>query len=354
VNTYSPNAIELPNVARWFADELPDRGRPVAARAMLGGRSNLTFQLELDDGTSVVLRRPPMAGVTHTAHDVHREYRVQSALTNGGIPVPRPLGYCPDTSMIGAPFFIMEVVTGSVLRDARDARDMRPPIARRLGALLADTLADIHSVDVEALGLGGLGRPDGYLNRQLRCWSQRWEHASFALRDAEATPEFVRLVARLENRMPRRSRVGLLHGDYRLDNAIVQVAETPRIAAVLDWELSTLGDPLADLGLTLVHWSVIEELRAEGIPLEASAVAGCAFGSGADFAQRYADRSGLDLSQLDFYLGLGCVKLAAVLSGVIARAVQTSGSVEMPGYAAAIPALLRRAHAFLDHPGEVR
>lgn len=346
-------SIDLPALAGWFAGALPDRGRPAAARTLDGGRSNLTFRLELDGGGAVVLRRPPLAGVLQSAHDVQREYRVLRALSGRGIPVPRPLAYCADPAVIGAPFFVMEFVEGAVLRDLSDVRGLPVAAARRLGGLLADTLADIHGVDVADVGLGDLAAADGYLNRQLRRWSRQWERTAPAVSDPRVSADFAQLVTRLEQRVPRRTTAGLLHGDYRLDNVIVRgegsqmaaVSNEPQIAAVLDWELSTLGDPLADLGLTLVHWSVVEELRAEGVPLAASAVGRPGFGSGADFAARYSERSGRDLSELDFYLALGCMKLAAVLAGVLARGVRDAG------YAAAIPALVRRAHGFLDEPG---
>jgi aminoglycoside phosphotransferase (APT) family kinase protein len=337
-------SIDLPALAGWFAEVLPGRGRPTAARTLDGGRSNLTFRLELDGGGAAVLRRPPLAGLLQSAHDVQREYRVLHALSGSGIPVPRPLAYCADPAVIGAPFFVMEFVDGAVLRDASDVRDLPAAAARRLSGLLADTLADIHGVDAAAVGLGDLGTADGYLNRQLRRWSQQWERTAPAAADPRVSADFAHLVTRLERRVPRRTAAGLLHGDYRLDNVIVR-GEGSQIAAVLDWELSTLGDPLADLGLTLVHWSVVEELRAEEVPLAAPAVAEPGFGSGADFAARYSRRSGRDLSELDFYLALGCMKLAAVLAGVLARGVCATG------YAAAIPALVRRAHGFLDDPG---
>ena len=350
MDTDPAQCIDLPTISAWFADALPDLGRPVRVQTLDGGRSNLTFRLELDDGAAVVLRRPPMAGVLESAHDVEREYRVLAALTGHGIPVPRPLAYCADPAIAGAPFFVMEFVAGTTLRFPRDARDVPAQAAGRIGEMLAETLADIHGVDVTAVGLGDLGRADGYLRRQLRRWTDHWERTSHASTDAETELWFARLTTRLERRVPERSEACLLHGDYRLDNVIVRLAG-PRIAAVLDWEMSTLGDPMADLGLALVHWSVLEELRREGVPLAASAVAEPAFGSGADFARRYAARSGRDLDELDFYLAFGCMKLAAVLSGVIARAAQGSGIAGEPGYPAAIPALIRRAHAFLDDPG---
>ena len=197
-----------------------------------------------------MLRRPPLGHVLPTAHDMSREYRVLSALAGTEVPAARPVAFCEDAEVVGAPFYLMENVPGVVLRSRQDTAVLTEPQAAELSERLADMLAAIHSVDVEAVGLGGLGRGAGYLTRQLGRWQRQWE-----LSKTREMPGYDELVRRLTATLPPEGETTLVHGDFRLDNVLVTLAPQPRITAVVDWEMATLGDPLADLGLTLVYWT---------------------------------------------------------------------------------------------------
>jgi aminoglycoside phosphotransferase (APT) family kinase protein len=369
--------IDIPRFAAWLARSLPAAGSITAIEVIAGGRSNLTYRVELataeadpdtDTATDtavaaagglsrVVVRRPPLGHVLPTAHDMGREYRVLSALADSAVPVPRPLALCPDEDVIGAPFYVMEYVTGHVLRTAEDAAaaGVTADQARALSGQLVDVLANIHLLDVEAAGLADFGRPAGYLARQLRRWGKQWESSHAARVQAagkpDELPEYDRLAARLAARLPaaESASAALVHGDYRLDNALVQLAPEPLIAAVVDWEMSTLGDPLADLGLSLVYWADPDDEERLAIPVGSTVTSTPGFGTGQDFAERYAAQTGFDLTDLDFYVAFGCFKLAVVLEGINARFLQNATVGE--GFAeigAAVPVLIDRAHRILD------
>ncbi|GAB3691358.1 phosphotransferase family protein [Actinocorallia lasiicapitis] len=332
--------LDHSRLSQWFASSLPSLGAVTGAELIAGGRSNLTYRIELEGGP-VALRRPPLGHVLPTAHDMVREHRVLSGLVGeGSVPVPRPLALCGDTDVLGAPFYVMEWVDGRIIRTVEDAVDVPPEQAAALSDRLAEALAAIHLLDVEKAGLADFGRPEGYMARQLKRWGQQWERSK--TRDL---PAYDRLVERLAAGLPENPRMGLVHGDFRLDNALVRLAPEPAIAAVVDWEMSTLGDPLADLGLTLVYWT---EPQDEPLPVGSTVTAAPGFPSRAEFAETYARLTGFDLSGIDYYTAFGCFKLAVVLEGIHARFLQHAtvgdGFEEL---GAAVPILVDRAHRIL-------
>jgi aminoglycoside phosphotransferase (APT) family kinase protein len=341
--------IDVPRLSAWLADRLPGDGQITDIERLAGGRSNLTYRLHLGDG-NVVLRRPPLGHVLPTAHDMRREYTVLTALDGSDVPVPKPLALCDDEDVIGAPFYIMDHVEGRVMRAPEDATDVTPDEARALSERLAEVLAAIHRLDVESAGLSDFGRPQGYMTRQLRRWGRQWEasHTTDPARDIDASYE--RLVKRLGERLPDDGLTGLVHGDFRLDNALVRVRPEPRIAAVVDWEMSTLGDPLSDLGLTLVYWA--DPGETTGPAVGSTVTSGPGFLTRREFAGRYADLTGYDLADLDFYVAFGCYKLAVILEGIHARFLQKATVGEgFDQIGASVPVFLDRAHHVLDQGG---
>ncbi|ACY96842.1 MULTISPECIES: phosphotransferase family protein [Thermomonospora] len=343
--------VDVPRLAAWLERTLPGSGQITGVRLIAGGRSNLTYGITLADGRRVVLRRPPLGHVLPTAHDMAREYRVLSALSGGsGVPVPTPLAFCDDEDVIGARFYVMDHVEGRVLRTMEDAADVTPEQARQLSERLAEVLAAIHTVDVEAAGLADFGRPAGYMARQLKRWGQQWERSREAILATGATrdlPAYERLVRRLGERLPESGPVGLVHGDYRLDNALTRLEPRPEIAAVVDWEMSTLGDPLSDLGLTLVYWAQADDEHR--LPVGATVTAAPGFLTRREFAERYAELTKFDLSDIDFYVAFACYKLAVILEGIHARYLQNATVGEgFDKIGDAVPLLLDRAHHILD------
>jgi aminoglycoside phosphotransferase (APT) family kinase protein len=361
--TDAPPGIPSPaRLAGWLNDHVP--GGPVELtdiQLIAGGRSNLTYRLTLSgspgtEGTGasrlLVLRRPPLGHVLPTAHDMSREYRVLSALAGTQVPVAPLVAACTDDEVIGAPFYVMEYVPGVVLRTRADTEALTEPQAADLSRCLADMLAAIHGVDVAAVGLGDLGRGAGYLRRQLDRWQRQWK-----LSATREMPGYDELVERLTAALPAEGEVTLVHGDFRLDNALVTLKPEPRITAVVDWEMATLGDPLADLGLTLVYWTEDGEggwltpadapTGTRGVSTDATASPG--FWTRAQFAAEYARLTGRDVSRIGYYMGFGYFKLAVVLEGIHARYLQhqTVGEgFEREGVA--VPLLIARAHQVLD------
>lgn len=343
--------IDVPRLARWLDRELPGSGRIGAIDLIAGGRSNLTYGITLDGGRRIVLRRPPLGHVQPTAHDMGREYRVLTALGDGtAVPVPRTLAFCDDEDVIGARFYLMDYVEGRVLRSRDDADDLTHEQANGLSEALAAALAAIHTVDVKAVGLEDFGRPSGYMARQLKRWGKQWDGSQEAVRATGTTrdlPEYDRLVARLGDRMPADAPARLVHGDFRLDNALARLEPRPEIAAVVDWEMSTLGDPLSDLGLTLVYWA--EAADEDRLPVGATITSAPGFFTRREFTERYAALTGFDLADLDFYVAFACFKLAVILEGIHARYLQKATVGEgFDQIGDGVPILLDRAHRTLD------
>ncbi len=249
---FGPPGLDLHRLREYLDVQCPGvLDGPLTAEVIAGGRSNLTYEVSGASG-SIVLRRPPLAHVLPTAHDMSREYTVIAALHPTGFPVPDPLHLCIDKDVIGAPFYLMSYVDGVVLRDAEDITALSRAEAARSSELLVDTLATLHATDPAAIGLADFGRPEGYLERQVRRWHQQWE--------ASKTRELATLeevAATLRDTVPTGGRAGIVHGDFRLDNCMYD-KPISQILAVLDWEMATLGDPLADLGLMVVYTELAE------------------------------------------------------------------------------------------------
>jgi aminoglycoside phosphotransferase (APT) family kinase protein len=336
-------------IGPYLAAELGDDGwRDCQVRLVSGGKSNLTFYVASAAG-EVVLRRPPLSTVLPTAHDMRREHTVMTALASTDVPVPRTLTLCSDESVVGAPFYVMERVHGHIVRDSLPPGYADAPGQRHaIGIGFVDVLASLHQVDPQSVGLSGYGRPDGYMERQVRRWTSQWEASR---QDEEPDgPALDRLAARLRESLPPSPAGPIVHGDYRLDNTLLHPTQPGRVAAVLDWELSTLGDPFADLGLLYVYWPEPDDgPERQGTLAVESVTSLPGFPRRAELYERYAQRTGRDLSALPWYVGFGAFKLAVVCAGVAARgragAMIGEGFVEM---AQRIGPLVRLGHGALD------
>ncbi|HET7018066.1 MAG TPA: phosphotransferase family protein [Streptosporangiaceae bacterium] len=343
-----PSVPGIDNPAKleaWISENVPADRRPgplTGISLISGGRSNLTYRLDFGDHT-LVLRRPPLGHVLPTAHDMTREYRVISALA-GTIPVPVPVVFCADTEIVDAPFYLMGYVTGEVLRTREDGARLSEDQARQLSELTIDMLAAIHSVDIDAVGLTGFGRPEGYMTRQLARWQRQWE-----LSNSRAVPGYDELVKRLEADLPQSAAGTLVHGDLRLDNMLVTLEPAASVAAVVDWEMSTLGDPLADLGLTLMYWTDPGDDDWLRLSEGGSVTTIPGFLRRADAAARYSELTGRDISSIGYYMAFGCFKLAVVLEGIHARFLQNKTVGEgFEREGPAVPKMIERAHHLLD------
>jgi aminoglycoside phosphotransferase (APT) family kinase protein len=304
------NGIDRERLEPWLADHVGGAKPPFSFDRIAGGRSNLTYRVGDAGEGRWILRRPPMGATLGSAHDMGREHRILSALAPAGLPVPTPIALCEDEGVTGAVFYVMEFVDGLVLRDEDEVAAAFDEDGRReIGFALVDTLVDLHAVDPGSVGLGELARHDGYAERQLKRWKRQWDASK--TRDLDAMEE---AHERLSARVPPQAGTSLVHGDYRLDNVIL--ARSGEVAAIVDWELCTLGDPLADLGLLMVYWA---EQRDKVVPLTRAPTLAPGFPSREELSARYAERSGRDISQLDFFVALGYWKLAAILEGVYAR-----------------------------------
>jgi aminoglycoside phosphotransferase (APT) family kinase protein len=313
--TGAPGGIDSPKVSAWFAANIPGVSLPLAFQRVAGGRSNLTFEVRDAGGTRYVLRRPPISHVLPTAHDMSREHRIIAAMSPAGVPVPPALGLCTDQAVNGAPFYVMGFVEGIIARNEADVEETLDVGARgHAGLALVDTLAQIHALDPDTVGLGDLGRKEGYIARQLRRWYGNYQ-AALASRRGDTNVDIDEVHDQLAAHIPEQGPASVVHGDYRLDNCIV--SRDGGVLAVLDWELCTLGDPLADLGQLLVYWREPGEFAALG---DAPTLAP-GFPSRADLTSRYGGATGRDLSHLDFYAAFAYWKLACILEGVYARYV---------------------------------
>jgi len=306
----APEGIDRAAVEAWFGQHIPSAELPLTFERISGGHSNLTYGVRDAAGKRWALRRPPLGKRLGSAHDMGREQRVVSALAGTPVPVAPVAGFCEDESVNEAPFYVMEFVDGPILRGLAEADAFPDEDDRRaIGERVVDTLVEIHAVDPDAVGLGDLGRKEDYVARQLHRWQGQWEKSK-----TRELPAIDAVHERLAARIPEQGPATIVHGDYRLDNMIL----TPEgeVAAVVDWELCTLGDPLADVGLLMVYWP---EAGEETIALGQPATLAPGFPKREELKARYAERSGRDLSQLDFFVALGYWKLAIILEGVYAR-----------------------------------
>jgi len=304
-------ALPVGRVVAWLAERGVDLVGPVRADLISGGRSNLTYTLTGADGHRVVLRRPPSGGILATAHDMTREWRFISALRATGVPVAEPLALA-DTEVLGVPFYVMSYVDGLVLHDAADAQDL-PPAARQCAAAsLIDTMVSLHHLDIDGVGLGDVGRRDDYVGRQLRRWKRQWDQSSCTgITAVEAAHE------RLAAAAPPQRLTGIVHGDFRLGNMIC--GADGQIRAVLDWELATLGDPLADFGWTLSWWVEPGEAGTTVVTPTAPPSVLPGFPPRRWLMERYADGIGAALDRINFYVAFAHWRGACISAGVLTR-----------------------------------
>ena len=331
----------LPPIAfdEWLRTELPEYvgDGDWDAELISGGLSNITYRVHLSTG-AIIVRRPPLGELLPSAHDMSREYRVLGSLATTPVPVPQVLNFCTDPQVLGQPFYVMAEVPGVVLRSADDTAALTATERASSTESFIETLAELHTLEPDAVGLGDYGRPEGYCSRQIRRWGEQWARSN-----TRPLPDMDALLVGLADAVPASQRTSIVHGDYRLDNMIVCPSNSYRVAAVLDWELSTLGDPLADLGMTLTYWHDVGDTERAEIPVAAGITAHDGFPTGRELAETYSRLTGIDLDNLAFYLAFGAMKLAVILEGVNSRylAGQTVGK----GYdkaGQAVPVLVSR------------
>ena len=326
--------VDLARLTGWLDAHHPGlRGGDLDGEVIAGGKSNLTYRIT-DGSRTWALRRPPLAHVLPTAHDMVREYRVISALAGTAVPVAEAIALCDDPAVLGAPFYLMGFVDGVVLDRPDVLAGLDEAAARRSCELLMDTLVDLHDVAPAAVGLGDFGRPEGFLARQVRRWHQQWEAS-----ETRPLAELGATVERLTAALPEQAAPAIVHGDYRLTN-VMFASDIGHIAAVVDWEMATLGDPLTDLGLLVVY----QDLAQQGDTIMPRMLPERGFLTAAQMVARYAQRSSRELDRLNWYVGFGYFKLAVVAEGIHHRylAGKTVGE-GFDHFGAAVPLLLAAA-----------
>ncbi len=338
------DGIDATGVTAWFEQHIAGVRPPLTFELIAGGRSNLTFCVTDSSGRRYVLRRPPLGHVLATAHDMGREHRIISALAPTPVPVAPTLGFCDDLEVNGAPFYVMDFVDGVIVRDPGTASLLDRPARERAGQSLIEVLVAIHAVDPDSVGLGDLGRKDGYIARQLKRWYGQFNQSK--LRDVPVVDEMHDF---LSGHIPDQQGTAIVHGDYRLDNCIL--APAGDVTAVLDWEICTLGDPLADLGLLMVYWTDPDDMvTALG---GGSATTAEGFPRRDDLRAMYSARSDRDLTHLDFYVAFGYWKLACILDGVYTRYAQGAMGSDGAAWEAFGDTVIRLAEASKSAAGSL-
>jgi len=306
----TPFGIDEPAVDAWLGEHVPALTTPCSFELIAGGQSNLTFEGRDAHGVRFVLRRPPVGAVLQSAHDMGREHRIMSALDRTPVPVPETLGRCDDNAVTGAPFYVMRFVDGVIVRDAADAEVLPRSVRPHVGETMIDALVSLHALDPTAAGLGDLGRHTDYIARQLRRWSAQWDAS--ADQSIPAVPE---THGRLAASIPPQRRTSIVHGDFRMDNVVLSPGGD--VLAVLDWELCTLGEPLADLGMLLVNWVSPGE-RTDYL-LSGTPTAAGGFDDRNAIIARYAQGTGYDVSGIAYFVAFSLWKLACIAEGIRAR-----------------------------------
>lgn len=307
--------LDLARLGAWLSSAVPGAGAQLTAKLIAGGKSNLTYRVT-DGNSSWIVRRPPVGELLATAHDMSREYRMMSALAPTAVPVPAMYAFCDDVAVLGAPFYVMAEVDGSPYRRATELEPLGVERTRAISERLVDTLITVHSVDPASVGLADFGRPQAFLGRQVERW--RKQFAAARTRDLPAMEELYQALAA---RVPADSAPGIVHGDYRLDNVLMDSRDQP--AAVLDWELATIGDSLTDLSLMVAYG----RLAASGNPEVSDVSEAPGFLSEQEIIDRYRAGIGRSLGDFGFYLGLAFFKMAGIFEGIHYRYVngQTVG-----------------------------
>lgn len=304
--------LDLEQLEPYLRNHIPELSGPLTVEQFPSGHSNLTYSVTLG-GKEMVLRRPPFGSKVKTAHDMGREYHVLSEI-HSVYPAPQPVLYCADESVIGAPFYLMERVRGIVLRRNLPAGFNLPPdTARRLSEAFIDNLALLHNLDYSAIGLASLGKPQGYLERQVKGWIERYDGSK-----TDELPEIAQMTDWLTARMPAQSGSTLVHNDYKYDNMVLDADDITRIKAVLDWEMCTLGDPLTDLGTALAYWvNVDDPPDLQMVRWGPTAIPGSL--SRAELLERYSRQTGRDVSNIVFYYVFALFKVAVIIQQIYYR-----------------------------------
>ena len=330
MNTTS--GIRKKEVRKWLDAHVDGVEGELEYQQIIGGHSNLTYTVVEESGRKWVLRRPPLGHVLATAHDMSREYRVIKALAESGVPVPKVVGLCEDSDINDAPFYVMDFVEGIVVRDAEIARSQPLPVRKKMGESLLETLVSLHAVNVDEVGLGDLARKDGYIERQLKRWKAQFEQST-----NREIPGVFEIHDKLLRNVPMQQGVGIVHGDYRLDNTIM--TETGEVAAVLDWELCTLGDVLSDLAAIISYSNDLTGMETQAMSVEG-------FPTPDEVRNLYGNLSERDLSKLDFYIAFAYWRLACILEGVYTR--YAAGVMGSEADAAAIQIFGERVLLLID------
>jgi aminoglycoside phosphotransferase (APT) family kinase protein len=349
--TSAPPGIHYEPVSRFFAEHVPGGDCPLTFTLISGGRSNLTYLVE-GAGQKWVLRRPPLGHVLPTAHDMAREFKVLSGVAKADFPAPRPIALCEDPAVNDYPFYVMDYREGVILDvGLPEGFATTSEERRRIGLGLIDTMVKLHAIDYEAVGLGDFGRPQGYLERQVRRWSEQWERSK-----TREMPEIDEVIRRLRAAIPASSESTIVHGDFRLGNIMLARDDPGRIVAVLDWEMATLGDPLSDLGYTLIYWgnatdsesrlSARDHARTTTMP---------GFLTREELVAEYHRRTGRNVDQIDYYQVFANYKLAVIVEGIHARylAGETVGE-GFEGYAESSRMLISLALEIADASADPR
>ncbi len=316
--TDGPMGFDIDRVVPWLCERIPSMQPPLTWTKLAGGHSNFTYRVVDSAGLAFVVRRPPLGELLPSAHDMGREFKVMSALWPTPVPVPQPLAFCDDPAVTGANFYVMSAADGRSLYNGEEVEAWIPePLRREHGFHFIDVLADLHAVDPFEIGLGDLGRPDAYVARQLKRWKASW--------DASKTldlPEVDSLHAYLSANTPEQGPARLVHGDYGLHNVVSN--SMGRVVAVIDWEISTLGDPMADLAYAINAWGKPGEVSRRGVkPSQAPG-----YPTDDEMLDRYAKRTGIDLSQVGFYVSFNHWKTVCIIDGVLARYYNGQKSTE--------------------------
>ncbi len=325
----------------WFEANVEDFAGPLTLSKFKGGQSNPTYKVETAN-RNYVLRRQPFGKLLPSAHAVDREYTVMSALGPTGFPVPRTFGLCEDADVIGSKFFVMELIQGRNLWNG-SLPDYSPAERREIYHAMVDTLADLHTTDPQKIGLGDYGKPQDYCARQIARWTKQYK-----LSETEEIPEMEALIAWLPETVPDQHASGIVHGDYRLDNMIFH-AEQNSVAAVLDWELSTLGDPIADFSYFVLNWHNSSDGRAGlgGLDLEELGIP-----SAEEVTERYVARTGYPVPDMDWYFAFNLFKFAGIIQGIKKRVIDgTASSAHARQMSERVRPLVQAAHGFAKRAG---